>query len=207
MQLNLEKQSPNLNLVSTKQDVHSRATADEIVLAEVRECFGKVAWSHKTHECQASIYRTYHDRTVWAKIIVSTLAAGSGISTLFTESIACYFAAVLSSLVLFIDLIFKNRSYSDLANYHQITATRLWRVRESYQSLIATIVAGDNTLTETRNRMEELADILAEIYQTAPRTSDKAYRLATKKIHEGQCSCTDDEVDALLPERLRLRHV
>lgn len=80
----------------------------DILLAQVRECFGKVAWSHKTQECQASIYNNYHKRLIWAKILVAGLAAGSGIISLFSGVAIRYATAILSSLVLIIDLTFKN---------------------------------------------------------------------------------------------------
>ena len=70
----------------------------DILLAHVRECFGKVAWSHKTQECQASIYDNYHKWLIWTKILLAGFAAGSGIISLFSGVTARYVTAILSSL-------------------------------------------------------------------------------------------------------------
>lgn len=178
----------------------------DILLAQIRECFGKVAWSHKTHECQASIYNDYHKRLVWAKIIIAGLAAGGGILSLFSCNIVRYLTAVFSTLVLIIDLTFKNHAYADKAVQHQAIATKLWRIRESYQTLIAELMSGRFDFEDVKNSIERLADSLEKVYEIAPRTSDAAYKKATEKLHSGSCSCTDEEIDKLLPPKLRSKH-
>ena len=181
-------------------------TSKDILLAQVRECFGKVAWSHKTQECQASIYNNYHKRLIWAKILVAGLAAGSGIISLFSGVAIRYATAILSSLVLIIDLTFKNHAYADKSAQHQAVATKLWRIREAYQTLIAELMSEQCNLSDIRKRIEQLADRLEKVYEIAPRTSDSAYKAASNKLHSGSCSCSDDEIDKLLPPRLRSVH-
>ena len=178
----------------------------DMLLAQVRECFGKVAWSHKTQECQASIYNDYHNRLVWIKIILAGLAAGSGIISLFSEGNARCAAAILSSIVLIVDLIFKNHAYSEKSAQHQAVATKLWRIREAYQTMIAELMSDQFEPSDIRNRIEQLADRLEKVYEIAPRTSDSAYKKASEKLHSGSCSCADEEVDGLLPPKLRSKH-
>lgn len=181
-------------------------TTKDILLAQVRECFGKVAWSHKTQECQSSIYNNYHKRLIWTKILVAGLAAGSGIISLFSGVASRYATAILSSLVLIIDLTFKNHAYADKSAQHQAVATKLWRIREAYQTLIAELMSDQCDLCDIKVRIERLADRLEKIYEIAPRTSDSAYKEASKKLHSGSCSCSDEEINELLPPKLRIRH-
>ncbi len=181
-------------------------TSKDILLAQVRECFGKVAWSHKTQECQASIYYDYHKWLMWTKILVAGFAAGSGIVSLFSGVAARYATAILSSLVLIIDLTFKNHAYADKSAQHQAVATKLWRIREAYQTLIAELMSEQCNLSDIRKRIEQLADRLEKVYEIAPRTSDAAYNAASEKLHSGSCSCTDEEIDKLLPPMLRIKH-
>ena len=182
---------------------------DEIndpMLAQVRECFGKVAWSHKTHECEASYYHVCHNRLVWAKIIVSAFATGAGILSLMPVTATNWITAVLVTLGLIIELVFKNRAFAEKSALHQAIATKLWRIRESYQSLIATIMSGNFDRDAVRQTIEVLADELEKVYEVAPRTSDRAYKEAGAKIHSGDCSCSEEEVDKLLPPKLRIGH-
>jgi len=178
------------------------------MLDQVRECFGKVSWSHKTHECQASIYFSYHNILLWCRIIISALAAGSGVVTLLAATTASVVTAVSSTLVLAIDLIFKDHSFADRAVAHQATATRLWRIRESYFTLIAELLSENGVKDEAqlRDRIEKLADELHDVYLSAPRTTQKAYEQASKKLKSGDCCCTDEEIDGLLPAGLRKGH-
>lgn len=178
------------------------------MLDQVRECFGKVSWSHKTHECQASIYFTYHNILLWCRIILSALAAGSGVVTLLRASTASVVTAVSSTLVLVIDLVFKDHSFADRAVAHQATATRLWRIRESYFTLIAELLSDNKTEDDSqlREKIENLADELQDVYLSAPRTTQTAYIQASKKLKGGECCCTDEEVDGLLPPGLRKSH-
>lgn len=178
----------------------------DILLAQVRECFGKVAWSHKTHECQASIYSNYNKRLIWTKILLAGFAAASGIISLFSSVTARYVTAILSSLVLIVDLTFKNHAYADKSAQHQAVATKLWRLREAYQTLIAELMSDQCDLSDIRTRIEQLADCLEKIYEIAPQTSDSAYKEASNKLHSGSCSCSDEEIDKLLPPMLRSKH-
>lgn len=178
------------------------------MLDQVRECFGKVSWSHKTHECQASIYFSYHNILLWCRIVFSVLAAGSGIVSLLTETTASVITAVSSTVVLTIDLVFKDHSFADRAVAHQATATRLWRIRESYFSLIAELMSEKRTDGDVKmqSEIEKLADQLHDVYLASPRTTPMAYAQASKKLKLGECCCTDEEIDGLLPSGLRKKH-
>lgn len=178
----------------------------DILLAHVRECFGKVAWSHKTQECQASIYDNYHKWWSWIKILVSGLTTGSGILSLLSVPYVKFATALLASTALIIDLIFKDLSYADKSTQHQAIATKLWRIREAYQVLIAELMSNQCDLSDIKAKIERLADQLEQIYKIAPRTTDAAYNEASKKLHSGSCSCSDEEVDKLLPPKLRSKH-
>ena len=73
-------------------------------------------------------------------------------------------------------------------------------------SPIYELIGKGDMLGDYKIRIEQLADRLEKIYEIAPRTSDAAYNAASEKLHSGSCSCTDDEIDKLLPTMLRSRH-
>lgn len=181
-------------------------TQRDCLLAQVRECFGKVTWSHKTHEIESSKFHLFDTCLIWAKIVLSALATGSGITSLFTEHVAKIATVVFTSSVFLIDLTFKNRDFAKKSLQHQAVATKLWRIREAYQSLIAELMSDGGDIAEVKKKNEELADALEKIYEVAPRTSQAAYNKATNRLHSGEGSCSASEVDLLLPPELKIGH-
>lgn len=175
-----------------------------LLLAQARECFGKVAWSHQTHECQANLYRVRYIGWFWAKILMSIVAAVlATISNIFEWKWPPSFVVLASTFVAAAELILRNTDYNEKSLLHRNTATKLWRIREKYHSAITALKSEHANIDIERERMEAIADELEAIYANAPRTESKAYKQATKRLHSEACTCTDEEVDRLLPSKLR----
>lgn len=175
-----------------------------LLLAQARECFGKVAWSHQTHECQANLCRIYHCCWLGVRIglagFVSVLAI---IESLVDTTWMLWCMAVVSGAHMIADLVFRIVNYFGASLRHRDTATDLWRIREKYQSIINALKSEHANIDIERERMEAIADELKAIYANAPRTQDLAYKQATKRLHSEACTCTDEEIDRLLPPKLR----
>lgn len=176
-----------------------------ILEAQIRECFGRVVYSHKTHEKCADILLT---RLWWLKhtqIVLSVLVSGSALAeALGKHSSKGIVPAVLSTTLVFINLYFKNYNYGQMAQAHKETADRLWNVRESYLSLLTDIAANVVTPAQGSDKRDKLQKELATIYSRAPRTNSNAYRKAQLALkYNEDMTFSPGEIDAFLPGALK----
>lgn len=180
-------------------------SAKEILEAQIRECFGRVTYSHKTHEKCADILLS---RLSWLKhtqIALSVLVSGSLLTELLaTHSFKGIVPTVLSSVLLFINLYFKNYNYGQIAQAHKETADRLWDMRESYCSLIADLLGEIITPVQVAEKRDKLQKQLAIIYSNAPRTNSNAYARAQQALQYNEdMTFSTAEIDAFLPDALK----
>lgn len=185
--------------------LHDETAARAMLEAQIRECFGRVVYSHKTHEKCADILLS---RLSWLKhtqIVLSVLVSGS----LLTEILGNHpskgiVPAALSTVLVFINLYFRNYNYGQMAQAHKETADRLWSVRESYLSLLTDLVSGIVTLTQSAEKRDKLQKELATIYSPAPRTNSNAYRKAQQALkYNEDMTFSVEEIDAFLPDVLK----
>ncbi|RNQ02772.1 SLATT domain-containing protein [Klebsiella pneumoniae] len=182
---------------------------DPLLLAQVRESFGRVAYSHKTHEKQADICFGRHRWQQGALITLTAASSTTFLATvvgLFGHSVATSLATSSIALaVTWITLGTKTFKFAEEADDHRRVASELWDVRESYISLIADLMSGTVTHTEIREKRNELQEKARAAYSGAPRTSSKAYTRAGDAIkNKEELTFTSREIDLLLPEALRL---
>lgn len=183
---------------------------DPFLLAQVRESFGRVVYSHKTHEKQADICFTKHR---WQQgVLIGLTAVSSG--TFLVAMVGLLGDPVLTSLatssiallVTWISLGAKTFRFADESDVHREIASKLWDTRESYISLITDLMSGTVSDAEARERREELQESTREAYAAAPRTSSKAFARAQDGLKNNEeMTFTPREIDRLLPEALRLK--
>lgn len=161
---------------------------DPYLLAQVRESFGRVVYSHKTHEKQADISFTKHQwqqRALITLIAISSgtfLAAVMGLlgnpvlTTLATSSIAL--------LVSWMSLGAKTFRFLEQSAANRAIASRLWDVRESYLSLIADLMAGTVSDAEGRERRDALQE--ATRASRRSRTPTAASTTRTRRSRAGR---------------------
>lgn len=182
---------------------------DRYLLAQVREAFGRVVYSHKTHEKQADICFTKHR---WQQgTLIALTAIGSGtflaavVGLLGNAALTSLATASIALLVSWISLGAKSFKFEEESNAHRGIASRLWDVRESYTSLIADLMSGTITEAEGRVRRDELQQAARDAYADAPRTSTKAFKRAQDGLKNNEeMTFTSNEIDLFLPEALRL---
>lgn len=182
------------------------AFAKEIITGQIRECFGRVVYSHKTHEKCADILL---ERQSWLKntqIGLSVALSGTLIPTLMNSHPVCsIISVVLSTLLAGINLYFKNYNYGQLAQAHKDAADRLWNIRESYISLLTDLYSGAITFEQAADRRDKFQKDLSVIYSRAPRTTSKAYKLAQKALQYSEdMTFSTKEIDAFLPSALKM---
>lgn len=182
-------------------------TIDNINILEgqLRECYGRVVYSHKTHEKCADILLERQGHIKLAQIIISALVTGGIVSTFFgTKEAGAAISAVLSASLLALNAYTKDYDLGEIAQKHRQAGSDLWIIREKYLSLLTDIRVGDVALELIRTRRDALLGELHAVYAGAPSTNFEAYsraQEALKKLED--MTFSDEEIDAFLPKELK----
>lgn len=187
--------------------------ADEVgreayLLAQVRESFGRVVYSHKTHEKEADKCHRWHLRYQWILAIVTAASSGTFVGSLagLIEKpwVEGFLVPLLALMAAIGGLIVQRFEFSKRSESHKRSASDLWNVRESYISLIADLQAGDIDLDEARELRDELQQATFEVYSAARRTSKSAWGAARKALKKDEeMTFSPKEIDQFLPYKLR----
>ena len=176
-----------------------------ILESQLRDSYGKVVYSHKTHEKAADIIL---DRLSRAKIIYIALSAisagGFASDLLFTQTAGSLIGGICSAGLLAVNLFTKDRDWAALAQRHRQAASDIWLIRERYLSLIADLVGGLRPADKLLGMRDQLVDDLHSIYKESPSTNSQAYNRARKALKiDGELTFSDKELDQILPGDLR----
>ena len=178
-----------------------------ILEGQLRECYGRVVYSHKTHEKCADILLERLSAIKTFQIVLSAITTGGLISTVYGESqIGAVLAVITSTLLLALNTYTKNYDLGEVAQKHKQAAVDIWLIREKYLSLITDLRLNDESVPEIVRIRDELLNELHNIYTGAPTTTHKAYRRAQKALQTADdLTFSDDEIDSFLPSDLK-RH-
>ena len=171
---------------------------------QLREMYGRAAYTHKTHEKMADAYIARYKLIKTTEIILSAIVAGSLLAAVLGESRAGTIVGTVISTVLFgFTLYFKEASLGEQAQKHSAVASRLWGVREALLSLLVDMNDG-RAIEDVRRERDRQNETLEDIYKSAPRTNDAAYRAAQNALKSAEeLFFTDAELDKMLPKKLR----
>lgn len=179
--------------------------SESVMLGTLREAFGRVAYSHKTHEKMA-------DRIAWAtkwlkrvELLLIVLTTGGTLAILIDDTRDYEIVtAILAALALFVTLYQFRFNPDDVGRAHRSTAVRLWHIREKYCALITDLLSGQMEMGAIRASRDKLVDELRSIYEPAPESDSRAYKAAQKALKVGEeLSFSETEIDQLLPVSLR----
>jgi len=171
---------------------------------QLRECFGRVVYTHKTHERMADRCLNKLNNYKVAQIILTGLTSTGAVGVLLGKEKEFFevATAILSFLTLFVSTYLKNFDLGSMAQQHSDVAARLWNIRECYLSLLTDLPQIDRNAAIERR--DELHEALAAIYQSAPKTNGKAYSEAQKRLKKMEdLTFNDDEIDCFLPLSLK----
>lgn len=177
----------------------------EILVSQIRECFGRVVYSHKTQEKCADITLKLHKNLKLIQIIISALITTSLLVKIFGDNeIALFIGAILSTILFGLSMYMKDYDLGEITQKHTNAANELWDIRESYLSLLVDIKSNILSLNQIIIKRDELQERLLNVYSGSPRTINKAYKEASKalKINE-ELTFSDKEIDTFLPVDLR----
>lgn len=172
---------------------------------QIRECLGRVVYSHKTHEKCADLLLVRLSRIKLAQIVLSAVTTGGFIAAVFgAGEVGSLIGVVVSTGLLVLNAYTKNYDLGELAQKHRQAGADLWLVREKYISLIADLKMGSSPIEQLVEKRDELLEELHSIYTGVPSTSYKAYRnaqVALKKLED--MTFSEKEIDAFLPSELK----
>jgi hypothetical protein len=176
--------------------------------AQIRECFGRVVYSTKTHEKCADLCM---ERLRWIKIAqigLSAITTGGLLTAILGDPKVTQGAMIVSTLfstiLLMLTAYMKDVDPGQQAEKHKKTASELWDIRESYLSILSDLHDGDLDIAASRGKRDELQSRLTAIYATAPRTNAKAYGIASDGLKtKEEMTFSDEEIDKFLPVTLR----
>lgn len=177
----------------------------KILEGQIRECFGRVVYSHKTHEKCADVLLNYHKWIKISQIALSALTTGGIVSTFFgSGNIGAGVSVILSTSLLALNSYTKDYDLGEIAQKHRHAGSNLWIIREEYLSLLTDIHIGVASLELARERRDKLARELHAAYAGAPNTNSKAYQKAQEALQKLQdMTFSDKEIDAFLPQELK----
>ncbi len=172
---------------------------------QIRECYGRVVWTHKTHEKCADILNSRNNSIkLWQIILSAITTSGIFITVLGDSKEVGIIAALISMLALALSTYVKKYDLGGMAQKHAAAASSIWNIRENYFSLLTDIRAGVVNEEGIRKIRDKLQSDLHKIYKGSPRTLTKAYSEASKALKEmEELTFSDEEIDKFLPRSLR----
>jgi len=176
-----------------------------ILEAQIRECFGRVVYSHKTHEKCADILLGQHSTIKVAQITLSALTTSGFVATLMgAGQWSAVVGGVLSCALLGLNAWTKDYDLGKLAQKHKQTAAEIWLIREMYFSLLTDLAIGKKAIEALQSERDSLLKQLHAVYSSAPSTTSKAYAKAQAALQKNQdMTFSDEEIDAFLPKELK----
>ncbi|MCD1621099.1 SLATT domain-containing protein [Salipiger manganoxidans] len=170
---------------------------------QIRECYGRVVYTHKTHERMADRCASGLRFFKWAQITLSALTSAGAVAVVVQERDSIEIAtAALSFLTLFVAAYLKNFDPGATAQKHRDAAAKLWNIRECYLSLLTDLPKLPHN--EAVERRDELQSMLAAIYVGSPQTDGKAYMEAQDRLKNMEdMTFSDEEIDCFLPLSLK----
>lgn len=173
--------------------------------AQIRENYGRIVYTHKTHEVIADRYDGQQKRIKLGQIVLAAVTTISATGTVFSDEVwVPYFTVVVAAIMTFLSGYAKDIDPGSSAQRHREVAADIWAVREQYLGLITDTQDLNIPLEGLRSRRDELQAKQHEIYRTAPHTDRKAYEKAQNMLkNKEDMTFSENELNAFMPPQLR----
>ncbi len=177
----------------------------KILEGQLRECYGRVVYSHKTHEKCADILLSRLTRIKKWQITLSAVATAGFVGAVFgVSNIGAALGILVSTTLLALNSYTKNYDLGELAQKHKQSANDLWIIREKYLSLLVDLATREKPLEALQKQRDELVEQLHAVYNGAPSTTFQAYKKAQEALKKLEdMTFTDAEIDMFLPKELK----
>lgn len=184
---------------------------EKILEGQLRECYGRVVYTHKTHEKCADVLLEKNASIKRWQIILSAIIAGGVITMLFEfcqlaeyKKFAEFLVAIISTILLVLNSYTKDYDLGTIAQKHRQAAAEIWLIREKYLTLLTALRMKQLSLDEICSQRDKLLEDLHGIYLGAPSTNFKAYQKAQNSLKNMEdMTFSDEEIDKFLPKELK----
>ncbi len=178
---------------------------NSVIEGQLRECYGRAVYSHKTHEKCADILLTRLSRIKLLQIVLSAVTTGSFLTSILgSGKEAAIIGVIVSTILLVLNAYTKNYDLGELAQKHKQAANDIWLIREQYLSLLTDLAAQTKAGDEILAERDRLVIALHGVYAGSPSTTYAAYSKAQEALkHNEEMTFSDAEIDAFLPKELR----
>jgi hypothetical protein len=178
-------------------------TAREPILATARELYGRLVYTHLTHEKEREIWSK---KVCWMNrcnvFLTSATTFFAIISATLNPTGAVYATAVSSLLTVGFVMWQSNFDPSGKESAHRIAAKELLWIREQLLLLITNCHIVSYSQQRLERNLEMITRELTAVYKFAPNTSEKAFRQARAALAAGHFTFPEEEIDRMLPPRL-----
>lgn len=189
----------------------------KLLNSQIRNSYGNVFWTHKIHEKDADIFRTWNNRLKITQIVLSALSTSGIVYVLLGVSkntplqdgsfdcvrIAALVSTAISALLVIANSLSKGYDLGELSASHGATALKLLDLREEYLSLLYDIKARSIGVDDIQDRRDELKERTLAVYANAPRTTSNGYDKAAKAIENGEPFFSKESLNRILPVDLQ----
>ncbi len=177
----------------------------KILESQIREIYGRVVYTHKTHEKCADVLKKRSDYLKFGEIFLSAVTTTSILVVLFGDGqIFQFLAALFSTILLALTLYTKDFNLLGIAEKHKQAALNILEIREKLLSLLVDIKIGNKEIETLQHKRDELNEQLINTYRGAPKTINKAYQIASIALKENEeFTFSDEEIDKFLPDSLK----
>jgi hypothetical protein len=174
------------------------------VLATARELYGRVVYSHKTHEKERELWGAKICTTGRTNVVLVSLTTFSSIVSVALRPLwSLIVTAVLATITTAFVLWQANFDPVGKENHHRAAAKELLWIREQLLLLIERCHVSSTPLAQLQSGLDTLTRELTSVYKFAPSTSPEAYGKADASLKKGEFTFSDEEIDAFLPTALR----
>ena len=172
---------------------------------QLRECYGRVVYSHKTHEKCSDILLSKLSLIKISQIILSVVTTGGFATEIFDVwNLGVFVGGVASTILLVLNAYTKDYDLGELAQKHKHAANEIWLIREKYLSLLTDLKSRSIPLQQVKEERDRLMDDLHSVYIGSPSTNFKAYTKAQDALQNKEdMTFSDAEIDAFLPSELK----
>ena len=191
--------------MASPSQIEDSAQSRALIESQLRECYGRATYSHKTHEKCADILLARLGSIKFWQIVLSAMTTCGFIFAIFDSlRVLGVAGALISTTLLVLNSYTKDYDLGTVAQRHKQAANELWLIRERYLSLITDLLINRKPLEEVVEERDRLTKDLSEVYASAPSTSGRAYKQAQQALkYNEDMTFSENELDALLPAGLR----
>lgn len=179
-------------------------TSGDVPLSNLRQDYGRLVYTHKTHEKEAERKVAQSLWLTWLNLIVVTATLASTLAMPLLRDTWAQWVPVASAVIAFgfgtAQLSFQPQRE---AAEHRAAAKAFLNLRDDFARLIADAHATPGA-ADLRGRRDILTARLAELYAYAPQTSHAAYKRAREALAgKEELVFSEDELNRMLPKELR----